>query len=88
MNPRVLRPADIDEEFLVVDEQYITDYDPRVHVLASALWKGDAMPVAWTKSHGEGRVFYQALGHAPQACEHALFKQMLVQGTLWAAGGE
>ncbi|MBT4979357.1 MAG: ThuA domain-containing protein [Gemmatimonadetes bacterium] len=80
--------ADIDEEFMVVDEQYITDYDPRVHVLASALWKGDAMPVAWTKSHGEGRVFYQALGHDPQACEHAMFKKMLVQGALWAAGGE
>jgi len=36
------------DEFIVTDEQYITDYDPRVHVLASALWKGKAMPVAWT----------------------------------------
>ena len=77
--------AGIEEEFMVVDEQYITDYDPRVHVLASALWKGDAMPVAWTKNHGEGRVFYQALGHDPHACEHAVFRQMLVQGTKWAA---
>ena len=76
----------IEEEFMVEDEQYILDYDPRVHILASALWKGDAMPVAWTKSHGEGRVFYQALGHDPKACEHPVFKQMLVQGTLWAAG--
>ena len=78
--------AGLEEEFMVEDEQYILDYDPRVHVLTSALWKGDAVPVAWTKNHGEGRVFYQALGHDPKACEHPVFKQMLVQGTLWAAG--
>ena len=77
----------VDEEFMVEDEQYLLDYDPRVHVLANALWQGDTMPVAWTKDHGEGRVFYQALGHDPKACEHPAFKKMLVQGTLWAAGG-
>ena len=78
--------AGIDEEFMVEDEQYILDYDPRVHVLANALYRGETMPVAWTKSHGEGRVFYQALGHDPRACRHPVFAQMLVQGTLWAAG--
>jgi hypothetical protein len=78
--------AGVEEEFIVTDEQYILNYDPRVHVLANALWKGDTMPVAWTKDHGEGRVFYQALGHDPQACEHPAFRQMLVQGVLWAAG--
>ena len=77
----------VDEEFMVEDEQYLLDYDPRVHVLANALWQGDTMPVAWTKDPGEGRVFYQALGHDPKACEHPVFKKMLVQGTLWAAGG-
>ncbi len=78
--------AGIEEEFMVEDEQYILDYDPRVHVLANALYRGETMPVAWTKSHGEGRVFYQALGHDPRACEHPVFSQMLVQGALWAAG--
>ena len=38
------------DETVVTDEQYILDYDPRNHVLASALWQGDAMPVAWTKT--------------------------------------
>jgi uncharacterized protein len=80
--------AGVEEEFTVVDEQYILDYDPRVHVLASALWKGEALPVAWTKNHGQGRIFYQALGHDPKACEHPVFKRMLVQGTKWAAGSE
>ena len=30
------------DETVVTDEQYILDYDPRNHVLASALWQGDA----------------------------------------------
>lgn len=72
------------EEFVVEDEQYITDYDPRVHVLASALWKGEAMPVAWTKQWGQGRVFYLALGHDAVACRHEAFASMLQRGAVWA----
>jgi type 1 glutamine amidotransferase len=72
------------DEFMVTDEQYITDYDPRVHVLASALWKGKAMPVAWTKSWGKGRLFYLALGHNPESCRDANFKLLLQRGAIWA----
>ena len=71
-------------EFTVKDEQYILDYDPRVHVLASALWKGSAMPVAWTKSWGKGRVFYLSLGHDAAASQHEMFRLMLQRGALWA----
>jgi len=74
-------------EFLVEDEQYIMDYDPGVNVLASALWEGGQMPVAWTKSWGKGRVFYLALGHSPEACRDENFKTLLVRGSIWAAGG-
>ena len=73
------------EEFFVTDEQYILDYDPRVHVLCSALWKGEAVPVAWIKDWGKGRVFYLALGHDPQACRDVNFRLLLERGTLWAA---
>jgi type 1 glutamine amidotransferase len=72
------------DEFMVTDEQYITDYDPRVHVLASALWKGKAMPVAWTKPWGKGRLFYLALGHNPESCRDANFKLLLQRGGIWA----
>jgi type 1 glutamine amidotransferase len=78
----------VPEEFMVEDEQYITDYDPRVHVLASALWKGDAVPVAWTKSWGEGKVFWLALGHNGEACQHEMFKLLLQQGAKWAGTPE
>jgi hypothetical protein len=77
--------AGVPEEFVVRDEQYITDYDPRVHVLATALWKGRAMPVVWAKSHGKGRVCYIALGHDPASCEHPQFRQLLMNATVWAA---
>lgn len=73
------------EEFFVKDEQYILDYDPRNHVLANALWKGGTIPVAWTKPWGHGRVFYLALGHDAAACQHEMFKTLLVRGSRWVA---
>ncbi len=74
----------VDTEFLVDDEQYIHEYDERVHVHASALWKGDAHPVVWSKSHGDGRLVYIALGHDEAAWTNPNFKSLLVNSTLWA----
>ncbi|HUT34587.1 MAG TPA: ThuA domain-containing protein [Planctomycetota bacterium] len=73
------------EEFFVTDEQYITGYDPRNKVLATALWKGATVPVVWTKSHGKGRIAYIALGHNAESCRDANFRTLLTRGTLWAA---
>ena len=75
------------EEFFVEDEQYIMDYDPRVTVLASALYRGRAEPVIWTKAWGQGRVYYLALGHTPECCRHEMFAPLLIRGTVWSAGG-
>lgn len=75
------------EEFFVEDEQYIMDYDPRVTLLASALFKGKAEPVIWTKSWGQGRVYYLALGHTPECCRHEMFAPLLINGAVWAAKG-
>ena len=75
-------------EFLVTDEMYVTDYDPRVNVLAWSLWKGEKVPVVWTKPWGNGRVFYLALGHDAEACRDESFVSLLVRGSLWAAQGE
>jgi hypothetical protein len=73
-------------EFNVTDEQYVLDYDPRVRVLCSALWRGHAVPVAWTKPWGNGRVFYLALGHNADACRHEMFRLLLLRGAKWAVG--
>ena len=76
------------DEFMITDEQYILDYDPRVNVLANALWKGKTMPVMWTKPWGKGRVFYLALGHDAKACRQQMFLRLLLRGALWSAGRE
>jgi len=74
------------DEFMVKDEQYILDYDPRVNVLCTALYQGKAVPVAWTKPWGKGRIFYLALGHDAAACRNESFKTLLLRGSKWAAG--
>ena len=73
------------DEFFVTDEQYITSNDPRNTVLATALWKGGAMPVVWVKPWGKGRLCYIALGHNPDSCADPTFQTLLIRGTLWAA---
>jgi type 1 glutamine amidotransferase len=73
-------------EYLVTDEQYLLDYDPRVDVIASALFKGKSYPVAWTKSWGNGRVMYTHLGHHMPAIEATIFQDLFVNGCRWAAG--
>ncbi len=70
-------------EFTVTDEQYVLDYDPRVRVLCSALYQGEAMPVAWLKLWGKGRVFYLALGHDQAACQDEHFQLLLHRGALY-----
>jgi len=74
----------VDTEFLVDDEQYIHEYDGRVQVHASALWKGAAQPVVWSKNHGDGRLVYIALGHDEAAWTNPNYKALLVNSTLWA----
>lgn len=79
------------DEFWVEDEQYIMDYDHRVNVLCSALWKGQTMPVAWTKKWGKGRIYYLALGHRSDAwhesdgCKQEIFKVLLTRGISWVS---
>jgi len=77
--------------FAVHSEQYYLLVDPAVDVLADTEYvyegRSCAMPVAWTRPWGNGRVFYSALGHCPEdfsRCPEAL--ALTVRGLLWAAG--
>jgi uncharacterized protein len=76
--------------FAYRSEQYYLMVDPAIEVLADTVYvyegRSCTMPVAWVKTWGEGRVFYSALGHAPEeftACPAA--KELTVRGVLWAA---
>ena len=47
--------------------------------------KGVRMPVAWTRSWGEGRIFYCSLGHTQDVLEIPSVLEMLRRAVHWAA---
>lgn len=44
------------------------------------------LPLAWTRSHGRGRVFYTALGHRDELWRDADFQRHVLGGVRWALG--
>lgn len=72
------------EGFTVWDEPYALTHDD-VQVLARMDHpvNGD-MPVAWVKSHGDGRVFYCSLGHGKAAFANDGVRSLLIRGIRWA----
>lgn len=81
------------KEFPYKSEQYYMMTDPGNTVLATTDYAYEGrkakMPVVWTKSWGQGRVFYSSLGHAAQ--EFTDFPNALeiaVRGMIWAAEGK
>ena len=44
------------------------------------------LPIAWTRAHGRGRVFYTALGHRDELWSDAVFQQHVLGGLRWALG--
>ena len=83
--------AGLPSTFVYKSEQYYMMMDPGVHILADTLYVYEGrvaiMPVAWVKMWGQGRVFYNALGHAPEEFTNfPAARTLTVQGVLWAAG--
>lgn len=87
------------KSFRIKDEIYqVKSWDRKaVHVLLSVdpasvdLTKGKRedkdYALAWTKSYGQGRIFYTALGHYAEVWKDERFLKHLVGGLRWAAGG-
>lgn len=78
------------EKFKYKSEQYYMQVEPSVKVLAETVYKYEGrkitMPVVWTKTWGEGKVFFSALGHtAPELAAHEIGLTIAVRGLLWAA---
>ncbi|GAB2716694.1 ThuA domain-containing protein [Streptomyces bullii] len=78
----------------LTDEWYDFRTNPRgsAHVLVRAdesSYEGGGMgedhPLAWCREQGTGRVFYTALGHAPEAYGDPDFRAHLHGGIMWAA---
>lgn len=49
---------------------------------------GDAHPIAWYHTVGEGRSWYTGLGHTAASYSEEAFQEHLLGGLLWAAGQE
>ena len=53
-------------------------------VLLTGSIPGHTEPIAWTRIHSGGRVFYTSLGH-PQDFKNASFLRLLTNALFWAA---
>ncbi len=72
--------------FTVVDELYITDYDPAsTHILLSASFEGKQSPMTWIKSFGNGRVVYIAPGHDFRTFLNPHFLRLVKQAVHWSS---
>jgi type 1 glutamine amidotransferase len=72
-------------DFTVRSEQYYMHVDPAIQVLATTAFGPVAMPVAWTKRYGQGRVFYCSVGHDPELLRGREMAALLRRGFTWAA---
>jgi len=83
------------EDFEVASEQYYMHVDPAVKVLATTRFpvadgphtpNGPVdMPVVWTKLFGQGRIFYNSLGHHADIVALPPVLTLMRRGFLWAA---
>jgi type 1 glutamine amidotransferase len=83
------------DDFAVASEQYYMHVDPAIKVLATTRFpiadgphvgNGEVeMPVLWTKLYGQGRVFYDALGHTAAVVESEPNLTIIRRGFAWAA---
>jgi type 1 glutamine amidotransferase len=86
------------DDFSVSTEQYYLHVDPAVEVLATtrfpiadgphSLNKAVDMPVVWTKRWGQGRVYYNSLGHQANIMEIPVVKELMRRGFNWCAEGK
>lgn len=82
-------------DFDIKTEQYYLHVDPaaKVHAVCDfpvvdgphAANGPVAMPVAFTKMWGKGRVYYNALGHQANVIDHGPAHEMIKRGLIWAA---
>lgn len=88
--------------FDLVEEWYsMTDFSPDMHVLlvqdtahmgdrdtsgGNSSYLRPSYPSTWARRHGQGRVFYTAMGHREDVWTNPMFQQILFGGITWAIG--
>ncbi|WP_139367964.1 ThuA domain-containing protein [Priestia abyssalis] len=72
-------------DFEVKSEKYYMHIDPAVKVHATTNFDEVKMPVVWTKTWGQGKVYYNSLGHQADIVAMPQVTEMMRRGFLWAA---
>lgn len=73
------------EDFVVVSEKYYMHIDPAIQVHAVTDFGDVEMPVVWTKTYGQGKVYYCSLGHQANIVSMPQTLELMRRGMLWAA---
>ena len=87
--------APIGEAFDLREEWYsLKEFAPDLHVLLVMETKAmegpdyqrPPYPLAWARSYGQGRVWFNGMGHREDVWDNPKFQGMLIGGIEWAAG--
>ena len=77
------------QAFETWDETYVhTKLTDDRTVLMERVEGAHREPYTWVRTHGNGRIFYTALGHDHRTWSQPAFHDLLAAGTLWAVGEE
>lgn len=75
------------ESFETWDETYVHAKHNEDRELLMERVEGDHKePWTWTRTHGQGRMFYTASGHDERTWNNPGFQELLYHGILWAVG--
>ncbi len=76
-------------DFEIFDELYLTkNRADDIEVLATTRFKDQEVPLIWTRSQGQGRVYFNALGHGPKQLADPVLAKSYLRGLDWACGIE
>lgn len=74
------------DPWTMVDETYtMAEAGPGNHVLLRCDHPKSTRTLAWTRQHGQARVFCYQAGHDDQTWSDASFREVLRRGILWSA---
>jgi uncharacterized protein len=75
-------------DFEVCSEKYYMHVDPAIKVHATTSFGDVKMPVVWTKTWGQGNVYYCSLGHQANIVAMPQTMELMRRGFLWASRPE
>jgi len=63
--------------FTVFDEPYHYEISEPINILATYDWRGEAIPAAWERSYGKGKLVYLMPGHDSAVFQNEAYQQLI-----------